>query len=116
MHDQGLSVSRRELLRVGLGGFSALSLPEVLRIRNAQAAQTASKSAGRTAIILVWLRGGASHLDTFDPKPMASSDYRGPFAPISTNVPGIEITELLPRLSKVADKYALVRSLTHTGG
>lgn len=104
-------VSRRELLRVGLGGFSALSLPGLWQVRS-----QAAEAGERTAIILVWLRGGQSHLDTFDPKPAASTDFRGPFSPIATNVPGIEITELLPRLAKIADRYTLVRSLTHTGG
>jgi hypothetical protein len=65
---------------------------------------------------LIWLRGGASHLETFDPKPQAPSEYRGPFKPIATNIPGIHICELLPRLAKIADKYALLRSMAHTGG
>ena len=113
---------RRELLRAGLGGFSALSLPGLLQLR-AAAASNAKGSSGQqthtkenTAIILVWLRGGASHLETFDPKPGAPSDYRGPFSPISTNVPGIQISELLPKLSTCADRYTIVRSLSHTGG
>lgn len=67
-------------------------------------------------MILVWLRGGCSHLDTFDPKPLATSDFRGPYQPIDTNVPGINVTELLPRLSLIADKFALLRSMAHTGG
>jgi hypothetical protein len=71
---------------------------------------------GKTAVILVWLRGGASHLETFDPKPSAPSDYRGPYQPIATNVTGIQTCELLPRLAKIADKYALLRSMAHTGG
>jgi uncharacterized protein (DUF1501 family) len=102
---------RRELLRIGLGGFASLSLPGLLRTRSVEAAEPQ-----RTAIILVWLRGGASHLDTFDPKPHASSDYRGPFSPIATSVPGTQITELMPRLAAMADQYTLVRSLSHTGG
>ncbi len=105
------SVSRRDVLRVGLGGFASLSLPGLLRTRSAAAA-----GSERTAIILVWLRGGASHLDTFDPKPHVSTDYRGPFSPINTAVPGTHITELLPRLAGIADRYSLVRSLSHTGG
>lgn len=104
-------ISRRDVLRVGLGGFASLSLPGLLRTRSVAAAQSE-----RTAIILVWLRGGASHLDTFDPKPHVSTDYRGPFSPISTSVPGTQITELLPRLAGIADRYTLVRSLSHTGG
>ncbi|REJ90525.1 MAG: DUF1501 domain-containing protein [Planctomycetota bacterium] len=103
--------SRREVLRAGLTGFSSLSLAGLLQAR-AQAAVRPKK----TAVILVWLRGGASHLDTFDPKPLVSSDYRGPFAPIDTNVPGIQVTELLPRLSQIADRYAILRSMAHTGG
>ena len=67
-------------------------------------------------MILVWLRGGASHLDTFDPKPDAPSEFRGPFSAIDTNVPGIGISELLPRLARIADRYTLLRSVAHTGG
>ncbi len=109
---------RRELLRAGLGGFTALSLPGLLKLRaeTGQSAQLKKSTRESTAIILVWLRGGASHLETFDPKPNAPSDYRGPFSPIATNVPGIQISELLPRLSVCADRYSIVRSLSHTGG
>lgn len=107
------NLSRRELLRVGLGGFAGLSLPGLLSLR-AQAGKPAAAS--QTAVILVWLRGGASHLETFDTKPDAPAEYRGPYRPVRTNVPGIEISELLPRLSGMADKYAILRSLAHTGG
>jgi uncharacterized protein (DUF1501 family) len=100
-------------LRAGLVGFSSLTLPALINLR---ARAALAKPAEKTAIILVWLRGGASHLETFDPKPEATSDYRGPYDAIETNVPGIRISELLPRLSKIADKYALLRSVAHTGG
>jgi len=104
---------RREFLRTGLTGFSALTLSELYRIR----AQAGSPPSGpRTAVILVWLRGGASHLETFDPKPHAPSEFRGPYQAIATNVPGIHISELLPRLATIADKYAILRSIAHTGG
>lgn len=106
-------LSRREVLRAGLVGFSGLTLPGLMNLR-ARAAAAGGKE--KTAVILVWLRGGASHLETFDPKPEATSDYRGPYAPIDTNIPGIRISELLPRLAKIADKYALLRSMAHTGG
>jgi len=105
--------NRRELLRTGLLGFTGLTLPGLYRAR-AEAAATAKKS--DTAIILVWLRGGQSHLDTFDMKPMATSDYRGPFSPIDSNVPGIQITELYPKLSQCADRFALLRSVAHDAG
>jgi hypothetical protein len=67
-------------------------------------------------VIIVWLRGGCSHLDTYDPKPDAGSEYAGPFSPIATKVPGMRLTELLPRQARVADKFALLRSMAHTGG
>ena len=98
---------RREFLRTALAGFGALSLPDLMRLR----AQSPIPSPERTAVILVWMRGGMSHLDTFDPKPDAPSEYRGPYAPIATNVPGIDICELLPHLAQRADRYALIRSL-----
>ncbi|HRR96681.1 MAG TPA: DUF1501 domain-containing protein, partial [Candidatus Ratteibacteria bacterium] len=65
------------------------------------------------AVIQIWLWGGPSHLDTFDPKPNAGYDYTGPLQSIPTNVPGIEINELLPNLAKIADKYSIIRSITH---
>lgn len=65
------------------------------------------------SVIQIWLWGGPSHLDTFDPKPNAGYDYTGPFKSIPTNVPGIEINELLVNLSKIADKYSIIRSMTH---
>lgn len=106
-------LNRRELLRAGLLGFTGLALPDLFRLR---ASAASGKDKSPTAIILVWLRGGASHLETFDPKPDAPSDYRGPYAACETNVPGIRIGELLPQLAKIADKYALLRSMAHTGG
>jgi uncharacterized protein (DUF1501 family) len=106
---------RREFMRLGLGGFASLATADLLRLRAAAPAAASSPSPS-TAIVLVWLRGGASHLETFDPKPDAPAEFRGPFDAIETNVPGIFISELLPRLSRIADKYALVRSLAHTGG
>ncbi len=109
------TANRREFLRAGLTGFSTLALSDVLRLR-AQAEPERVAQSDRPAVILVWLRGGASHLETFDPKPEAGSEFRGPYAPISTNVPGIQISELLPRLAKIADKYALLRSIAHDGG
>src|SRR5262249_34105649 len=65
------------------------------------------------SVILFWANGGPSHLDTFDLKPEAPAEIRGPFRPIQTNVPGLHITERLPTLAKMADKFALVRSLHH---
>ena len=98
---------------MGFYGFGGLSLPGLLALRG----QAQSPQPGeRTSVILVWLRGGASHLETFDPKPNAPSEYRGPYQPISTSVPGTQICELLPRLAGIADKYSILRSVAHTGG
>jgi uncharacterized protein (DUF1501 family) len=104
---------RREFIRTGLAGFGSLSLADLYRMR-AQA--SSGRGSERTAIILVWLRGGMSHLDTLDPKPDAPSEYHGPFAPIDTCVPGLRITELLPRCARVANQFSLLRSVAHTGG
>src|SRR5437660_1955180 len=106
-------IRRREFLRIGLSGFASLSFPGLLQLR-AHAAPAPSRS--KTAVILVWLRGGASHLETYDPKPDAPSEFRGVFSPISTCVPGMQICELLPRHAKIADRFTLLRSMTHTGG
>jgi hypothetical protein len=105
-------VGRREFLRAGLTGFAGLSWPGLFRLR-AAAAQEAKP---RAAVILVWLRGGASNLETYDPKPEAPAEVRGVFSPIPTRVPGMRVSELLPLHAKIADRFTLVRSMSHTGG
>src|ERR1041384_5910472 len=100
-------LSRREFLRAGvlaMGGLSAAQLA---------AAREASHFNADTSVILFWMWGGPSQLETWDMKPDAPVEFRGPFRPISTNVQGIEICELFPQLAKIADKYALIRSLHH---
>jgi len=105
-------VSRRTFLQAGSLGFGAMTLPELLRLRSeAQAAGGAARD--DTSVILVWLPGGPPHMETYDMKPAAPSDYRGPFRPIRTVVPGIEVCELLPQHAKVADRFALIRSIAH---
>jgi len=106
-------MQRREFLRAGLTGFGSLSLPGLMRLR---ATAGPSGSGGRTAVILVWLRGGASHLETYDPKPEAPSDYRGPYGTIATQTPGLAVSELLPRHAQFSKKFAVLRSMAHTGG
>ena len=103
--------TRREFLRVGASALGGLSLADLLAAR--AAAGTSVVSELPTSVILFWMWGGPSQIETFDPKPNAPSEYRGPFRPIATSVPGIEICELFPQLAKIADKYSLIRSLHH---
>jgi hypothetical protein len=102
-------ISRRGFLGVGSLGLAGLTLPQVLAARQAQAA-TARKD---TAVILFYMAGGPSHLDTYDMKPTAPEINRGPFRPISTNAAGIDVCELMPRHARVADRMSIVRSITH---
>lgn len=98
--------SRRWFLQTGLTGLAGLSLAEVLRRR-----ALAKENADRKAVILLWLSGGPSHLDTWDPKPEAPAEVRGPFETISTKVPGVHICEHLPLQASILDRLALVRSI-----
>lgn len=113
-------IDRREFLRAGLAGFASLSLPGLLQLRASAAAAgspTPQKGGAQpTAIILVWARGGVSHLESYDPKPDAPAEIRGEFGTIPTNVPGVHLSELLPLHARLADKYTIVRSMSHTGG
>jgi len=103
-------ITRREALQRGLLGTAALALIDPLG-RRVQAAPVLGKA---KSVIQIWMWGGPSHLDTFDPKPDAGYDYCGPLnKPIATNVDGIRIGELLPKLAQQADKYAIIRSMTH---
>lgn len=101
---------RREFLRVGALGAAGLGLAGYLRLAEAGEVQNARA----TAAIFVNLAGGPSHIDTFDLKPDAPAEYRGEFRPIATNVPGIALCEHLPRLARCADKFALLRGVSHS--
>ena len=113
-------LSRREMLRVG--GLSAmslgawgLSLPDLLRARETAplGVLPTDKTFGRAkSIIFLYLQGGPPQHETFDPKPDAPVEIRGPFKPISTTVPGIQFCELLPRTARMAHKLAVVRSMS----
>ncbi len=104
---QGM-LSRRMFFGSGLGAFS---LPAILEGR--AIAAVAGQLPADTAVIQYWLGGAASHQETYDPKPDAPSDFRGPFKTISTNVPGIQICETLPMHASVIDKVTLIRSMGH---
>jgi hypothetical protein len=105
-------VTRRELLRAGMLASGGLTLADLLRAE-ARALSSAGRAACAKHCILLFLNGGPSQLDTFDLKPEAPSGIRGPFKPISTRIPGTQITEKLPRLAQLADKFSIVRSMHH---
>jgi hypothetical protein len=107
-------MSRRSFVQLGVAGMASVALPTVLRAKEASAARGTSKK--DTSVILLWLDGGPSHMDLYDLKPNAPSEYRGIWMPIRTNVPGIEIGELFPKQAKCADKFSIVRSLHHDSG
>ncbi|MSR56264.1 MAG: DUF1501 domain-containing protein [Planctomycetaceae bacterium] len=99
-------LSRRSFLQVGSLLLGGLTLPDLLR-----AEERAGSTRSHKAVIMVYLSGGLAHQDSFDLKPDAPQEARGEFHPIETNVPGIQICELLPNLAQVADKYTLLRSI-----
>ncbi|WP_439624952.1 DUF1501 domain-containing protein [Gemmata sp.] len=105
------ATSRRSFLRVGALGLGGLTLPGLLAAR-ARAGQ--SPTSNEKSVILIWQAGGPSHIDMYDLKPNAPAEIRGEFKPISTNVPGIQIGELLPLQAKMFDKLSVVRSAYHT--
>lgn len=100
-------VHRREVLRLGTLALGGLCLPDILR------AQSATKQNPGTSVILFWMWGGPSQLETWDLKPDAPTEYRGPFRPIATTVPGMDICELFPLQAKQAHRFSLIRSLHH---
>ncbi|RPI21872.1 MAG: DUF1501 domain-containing protein, partial [Acidobacteria bacterium] len=103
-------ITRREAVRLSFFGAASCALYE----RLLAAPQSRNKAARAKSVIQIWMWGGPSHLETFDPKPAAGSDYTGPLTkPIPTNVDGIQIGELLPMLAQQADKYSIIRSMSH---
>jgi uncharacterized protein (DUF1501 family) len=104
-------VNRREFLKAGAIGAAGFTLANYLRMAEAG---TLAATAKAKAAIFVNLQGGPTHMDTFDLKPESPSEYRGEFSPIETNVPGIMISEHLPKLAMSMDKYAILRGVSHT--
>lgn len=114
-------VDRRSFLKIGAMGFGGLTMADLLRAESAAGVGSSNK-----AIINIHLSGGPSHQDMFDLKPLAPAEFRGEFNPIPTNVPGLEICELYPKLAQLGDKFSVIRALvgsraghsnfqTHTG-
>jgi hypothetical protein len=111
---EGLVVaSRRNFIKASLAGLAGLSLPGLLKARDEAAAQGRRMSNGKS-VILLWMAGGPSHIDTWDPKPNRPLENRGPFATIPTRLPGVRICEYLPRQAAMLDRFTLIRSVDAT--
>lgn len=121
LHSNCAGVSRRDFLQLGLGGALGLGFADALRLRAADAiggttpgaAAAVRRPGADVNCILVWMDGGPSHYETFDPKPDAPAEIRGEFKAIPTAVPGIQFSECVPQLAAVADKLTIVRSIHH---
>ncbi len=101
-------LDRRSMLRAGMLGAAGLALPNLLRWE-----ASASETKKATSVIILWMRGGPSQHETWDPKPDAPGEIRGPFGAISTKVPGIQISSLLPKSAAIMNKWSIIRSLHH---
>ncbi|MFM7863063.1 MAG: DUF1501 domain-containing protein, partial [Planctomycetaceae bacterium] len=104
-------VSRRSFLEAGSLGLGMLGLGDYLKLRAADPAVGAALP--DTSVIFVWLPGGPPHMEMYDMKPEAPAEYRGLFSPIATNVPGLQVCELMPRHAQCADRYTIIRSVAH---
>ena len=102
--------TRRDFLQVGLASIGGLTLPQMLQLK---ANATTAAKANDTRCILIWLDGGPSHYETFDPKPEAPDGVRGEFGTIKTSVPGVHFSPHIPHLAKSFDKYTVIRSIAH---
>ena len=108
----GLGPTRRAALKAGFLGMAGLGLPEYLRARQ----DLPATGSGEKSVILIWLDGGPSQLETYDPKPDAPVEYRGPFGVAKTRIPGVHISALMPETAKRLDKVSLIRSIHHDTG
>lgn len=106
-------LNRRSFLQAGALGLGGFGLSDLFRLR-AQAGEPVKPVHDDTSVIFIWLPGGPPHLDMYDMKPEAPVEYRGAFSPIHTNVPGIDVCELFPRHAQCADKFSIIRSISHT--
>jgi len=105
-----MNISRRNALRYGVSATAGVAMSNPF----AEGAEKKAQPAKAKTVIQIWMWGGPCHIDTFDPKPNAGAEYVGPYTkPIETNVPGIQIGQMLPKLAKLADKYSIIRSMTH---
>ena len=106
-------MARRDFLQLGLRGMLGYGLCDLLRMQAQAASAPAAASARPVNCIMIWLDGGPSHFETFDPKPDAPADIRGPFKTVPTTVPGVHFSEPVSQLAGMFDKFTVVRSITH---
>ena len=111
--DYGSRASRRGFLQAGALGVGGLTLAELSRLRAEGAVRP---SAAGKSVILIWCSGGPGHMETWDPKPEAPAEYRGPLKSIDTYVPGVQFSELMPEQAKIMDKLAVLRTVNHGSG
>src|SRR4051812_16914621 len=111
IHRNCESTTRRDCLRLGLGALLGGGLVDALRLRGEAALETAGKPARPTSCILIWMDGGPSHYETFDPKPKAPSEIRGTYETIESKVPGVYFSKHVTKLASIADKLTIVRSI-----
>src|SRR5437763_484447 len=108
---EGLAVvDRRGMLKAGLAGIGGLTLPGLLRARS-EAAESGRPMNKQKSVILLWMAGGPSHIDMWDPKPDRPYQNRGPFSTISTKLPGTFICEHLPKQAAMLDRFTIIRSV-----
>ncbi|MEZ6116904.1 MAG: DUF1501 domain-containing protein [Pirellulaceae bacterium] len=103
-------IPRRQFIQLGTLGAFGLTLPDLLR------AEATNSHKSKRSVILIWQHGGPSQLDTFDMKPNQVEEVRGPYQSIGTNLPGLQICELMPYHAKIMDKCSIIRSFTHGNG
>lgn len=108
---EGLTLSRRNVFKAGLAGVAGLTLPTLLQAR----AENTTRRGGKKSLILLWMTGGPSQLDTVDPKPDRPIENRGPFGTIATKLPGVRVCEHLPKLAGILDKCTIIRSVDCRG-
>ncbi|MCU0720464.1 MAG: DUF1501 domain-containing protein, partial [Pirellula sp.] len=114
--DSHLGATRRDVLRIGASGLFGLSLPQILQLQAAQANDTSTAPGWNRAkrMIMVYLQGGPSHIDLWDPKENVPDKVKSVFGNISTKIPGIQFTENLPLLSQINDRFTMIRSMSYT--
>lgn len=112
----GSDLTRRSFVEAGVLGVGGLSLASLMSLKTRAADAAAGRHASDTSVILIWMSGGPGHHETWDPKPDAVSQYRGPFGAISTSVSGIQFSEMLPEQARLADRISVIRTVRHRSG